>query len=353
MNELSDRKKPELVAEDQQLAESRKTDHIELAFAANLDKAALDTRFNYEPLLSAHPIPGQYSIIPFLGKSLRSPIWVSSMTGGAKWAHTINTRLATACQKFGMGMGLGSCRSLLYGDEHLRDFDVRHLMGPDLPLFANLGIAQVEDLQDKEAMHLIPQMLKRLQADGLILHLNPMQEWFQPEGDRLKRPPLQTLRRLVDQADYPIIVKEVGQGMGPESLRFLMHMPLAAVDFGAAGGTNFALLENLRRSEDHRMYRAPLVRVGHDATAMVDLINEIVQEYGQKLSCGQIIISGGVKDFLDGFYLMEKCALPALYGQASALLKYARESQEALDTFLQAQTDGLAMARAYLRIKTS
>jgi isopentenyl-diphosphate delta-isomerase len=331
-------------------AEARKADHIDLAFSSQMPAAELDNRFFYEPLLHPHPLPGSLPTLDFLGKTLSIPIWVSSMTGGAQWAYDINTRLARACARFGMGMGLGSCRALLHSDEHLRDFDVRDLMGPDLPLFANLGIAQVELLLEQGATSLIRDMLDRLQADGLIIHLNPLQEWFQPEGDRIRKAPVHTIRRLLDLADYPLIVKEVGQGMGYQSLRFLLHMPLAAVDFGAAGGTNFSLLENSRRHDSRRMHWAPMVRVGHSADQMVDMVNQILAEAKGDLPCQQVIISGGVRHFLDGYYHMQRCQLTSVYGQASALLKYARESQEALETWIESQVAGLEMATAFLHI---
>lgn len=340
-----------LVSEPPGTAESRKTDHIDLAFRSQVRANELDPRFFYEPLFSAHPQPGSLPVTPFLNHTLRTPIWVSSMTGGAQWAHRINTRLAAACRAFGMGMGLGSCRSLLTSDEHLADFAMRPLIGPDLPLYANLGIAQVEALIEQRGLHLIDELLKRLEADGLIIHLNPLQEWFQPEGDRFQQAPLRTIQRLLDAAAYPIIVKEVGQGMGYHSLKSLLQLPLAAVDLAAAGGTNFAQLENLRRNDDVRDHWAPMVRVGHTAEEMVGWINRITIEKKGHLHCQQVIISGGVRDFLDGYYLMSKCVLPSIYGQASALLRVAQESEKALHDYLEAQIRGLEMATAYLRIK--
>lgn len=337
-------------APDTDQVSARKSDHIDLAFKARTEKGDLDPRFRYEPLLSAHPEPGSLRPFSFLGKTLHTPIWVSSMTGGARHALQINTALARACRTYGMGMGLGSCRALLDSDAHLADFDMRPLIGPDLPLYANLGIAQIEALQDRGAETMIRDLIDRLQADGLIVHLNPLQEWFQPEGDRYRRAPLHTLRRLLDRADYPVIVKEVGQGMGFESLRFLLHLPLAAVDFGAAGGTNFALLENLRRQDDQGIHWAPLVRVGHDAATMTSWVNRIAAEANGPLPCRQVIISGGIGDFLDGYHLIRSSSLPAVYGQASALLRYALDGEQALDAFLQAQIRGLELAYAFLHL---
>ena len=110
--------------------------------------SSVDSRFNYEPLFFTHP-QNQKATQKFLGKTLDYPFWVSSMTGGAELAFTINQNLAKLCGKYNLGMGLGSCRGLLFSDEYLSDFDVRHLMGDDAPLYANLGIAQLEQLIKK------------------------------------------------------------------------------------------------------------------------------------------------------------------------------------------------------------
>src|SRR5262245_6106730 len=174
----------------------RKLDHIELAFKADMANQGPDDRFYYEPLLAAHPqnLPSEFS---FLGKKLKAPLWVSSMTGGTEKAHVINTRLATVSAKYGLGMGLGSCRPLLDSHERLSDFDIRNILGPDLPLYANLGIAQIEELLSNNASDKIIELVHLLKADGLIVHINPIQEWLQPEGDRINTPPIHTLQQLL------------------------------------------------------------------------------------------------------------------------------------------------------------
>ena len=116
----------------------RKKDHIDLAFKARAQMDEIDRRFNYEPLMAKHP-SGELPAFDFLGKTMRAPIWISSMTGGTRLAGKINRNLARACNKFGLGMGLGSCRALLESDEHLEDFDLRNIIGTELPFFANLG----------------------------------------------------------------------------------------------------------------------------------------------------------------------------------------------------------------------
>ncbi|MEM9920590.1 MAG: isopentenyl-diphosphate delta-isomerase [Bacteroidota bacterium] len=341
----------DVFSEDDPGAEERKRDHIELAFKSQVAEAALDGRFYYEPLMAAHPEEGSFPPIDFLGKSFRYPIWVSSMTGGTELARTINHNLARACQEFGIGMGLGSCRSLLYSDEYLADFDVRAVIGDSQPLYANLGIAQVEQLLEQNEFYRIPQLLDKLKADGLIIHVNPFQEWLQPEGDKILYPPIDTIRRVLDKLEQPLIVKEVGQGMGYKSLKALFELPLAAVDFAANGGTNFSKLEMLRSDAMRQKVYEPLAMVGHSAEDMVHLSNQIKQELGERMLCQQVIISGGVRQFLDGYYLINKLALPSVYGQASGFLKYARGSYDELREYVQAQVRGLELAYAYLSIR--
>ena len=282
---------------------------------------------------------------------MRIPLWVSSMTGGTQLARTINHNLARACRDFGMGMGLGSCRSLLFSDETLPDFDVRPLIGDDLPLYANLGIAQVEQLIAQNDLPRMAALVDKLQADGLIIHVNPMQEWLQPEGDVLQYPPLDTIRRVLDAVDYPVIVKEVGQGFGPDSLRQLLQLPLQAVDFAASGGTNFAMLELLRSDPTQQAIFQPLAHIGHSAAEMVQFANQIAGEMDDQIQCRQIIISGGVRNFLDGYYLIEKIQLPAIYGQASGFLQHARGSYEDLHRYVASQVKGLELAQTFLKVR--
>ena len=312
----------------------------------------MDARFYYEPMLAAHPTPGAWPSFAFLGRTLRTPMWVSSMTGGTALAGTINHNLARLCAEFGMGMGLGSCRQLLYGDEHLSDFDVRDTLGPDLPLYANLGVAQVEQLLNQgAALDSISALLAKLRADGLIIHVNPLQEAMQPEGDRFLRPALETIDASLQLFDFKIIVKEVGQGMGPESLRALLQMPLEAIEFAAAGGTNFAKLELLRSDPLKQAVFEKIATVGHSAPEMLDFVNALKVELGDRCRVRHLILSGGVQDFLDGFYLLKKSALPAVYGQASSLLRHARGEYAALRTFAEAQIRGLELANAFLRVR--
>ena len=330
------------------MANDRKLEHLNLALDSQTRLDEQDRRFNYEPMLAAHPESLDLSI-NFLGKTMRTPIWVSSLTGGTGEARCINQNIARACREFGMGMGLGSCREILFGKTHWNDFDFRDEIGEEQPFWANLGIAQIEEILFSKNTQAVIDLVGELRADGLIVHVNPLQEWFQPEGNRLKQPPLLTIQQLLDQLKIKIIVKEVGQGFGPESLRQLLKLPLEAIEFGAYGGTNFSKLELLRGNQPGIDENLPFAFVGHSADQMVDLVNEIVKENPHS-ACSQLIISGGIQNVLDGYYLTSKSKLPAVFGMASTILTHASESYEVLSVFLKNQVQSLQLAHAYLRI---
>lgn len=326
----------------------RKKDHLNLALNSRTGLDMLDDRFIYEPLLSAHP-DGLDMSSNFLGKQMKHPIWISSMTGGTEYAGHINRNLAKVCGEFGLGMGLGSCRVLLEEKKYFSHFDLRQYITDDYPFYANLGISQIEKYYKAGKLDEIVEMVNRLKTDGLIIHINPIQEWLQPEGDVITIPPLETIQAFLEETKLNVIVKEVGQGFGYESLKALLKLPLMAIDFGAFGGTNFAKIEMERNDVAKQSLLEPLCYIGHDAYAMTSFVNQIVKEEPD-LKCKEIIISGGIQNYLDGYYFMKKSALPSVYGQASMFLQHAREEYDQLQEFVESQINGLAIANNYLTI---
>ena len=331
------------------MSTEKKKAHIDLALHSQTLRDSLDRRFHYEPMLNAHP--GEImKPFPFLGKTMRAPIWISSMTGGTEAAMLINRNLARVCREFGLGMGLGSCRVLLEENRFADHFFLREHIGDDVPFYANLGIVQIEKSLEGGTVDRISEMVYKLQADGLIIHVNPLQEWLQPEGEVLHHRPIDLIREFVEQVDFRIVVKEVGQGIGPESLRQLMHLPLEAIEFAAFGGTNFAKLELQRSSPAMQHLLEPISLVGNDTDDMLGYITALMEEK-KKPKVSQIIISGGIKSFLDGYYFIRKSPIPAVYGQASMFLRYAREDYDTLRDFTLQQIRGLEIAYAYLTLR--
>jgi isopentenyl-diphosphate delta-isomerase len=214
-------------------------------------------------------------------------------------------------------------------------------------LFANLGISQIEELLTSNSYEQkLNDLISKLDADGLIVHINPLQEWFQPEGDRLKNSPLVTLTKLCEVFKHKLIIKEVGQGLGPRSLEALLDLPIAGIELAAFGGTNFTKLEQLRG--DMALIN-PLSNVGHTAVEIVSMLNSLVgkkSEYKNK----QIIISGGLETILVGFYLLENLKFTSVIGQAKNFLTHAENYQE-LKCFTENQINSLKIAKSFLVAK--
>ncbi len=329
--------------------DTRKADHINLTYKSQVDAENLNQNLVYEPLLSSHENTDLSKA--FLGKRINAPIWISSMTGGTGAARHINQNLAKLANEFGLPMGLGSCRALLEDNDCFEDFNLRPIIGDDLPFYANLGIAQIEQLLIKDELEKIDRVVSKLKADGLIIHVNPLQEALQPEGDRYNMSALEVITRFLEQKKYKVIIKEVGQGMGPQSIEALIRLNIDALDFGAFGGTNFSKLELLRSKNPFDESLMPLVNVGHTASQMVHSCKSIINHLGEQALCREFIISGGIKNFLDGHELMGRLEHNCVYGQASAFLKYANDSYEDLKLFTQTQIRGLQIANQFVRVK--
>lgn len=332
------------------MSEDRKKDHIDLTFKSR-PEVQLDLRgLHYEPLFS--PLPDKDTNnyqTNFLNFNFELPLWVSSMTGGTEKAKKINENLARACGEFKFGMGLGSCRSLLDSEKRLDDFDVKKYMD-DMPLFTNFGIAQVEQLIAQNALDKILGVQDKLKADGLIIHVNPLQEWAQPEGDKINKAPIETIESFLEVTDIPVVVKEVGQGFGPRSIEALANLPLAAIEFASFGGTNFTLLEQTRHVAQDESISTPnksFGQIGHTASEMVDFINHSDRS---NWKCKNFIISGGISNTLKGHIL--KSRMPndtkSVIGMASNLLKFSMGDYEILRRTIVQMKDEFELAKSFI-----
>ena len=255
----------------------------------------------------------------FLNKTLNAPILISSMTGGTEQAKIINTRLARAAQKYGLAMGVGSQRIAVENPNVAHTFAVRSL-APEAVLLANLGAVQLNYTYGLE------QCLRAvdiLEADGLILHLNPLQECIQPNGDTKFRGLLGKIKQLCQQLDVPVIVKEVGNGISPSIATKLIDAGVAAIDVAGAGGTSWAKVES-ERAENNLQRR--LGRTFADwGIPTADCIVQIRQQYSDL----PLIASGGLRN---GVEVAKAIALGAdLAGLAFPFLQAASQSESALD----------------------
>jgi isopentenyl-diphosphate delta-isomerase len=230
-----------------------------------------------------------------------SPIIINAMTGGADETYQVNHDLAWAAQQCGLAMAVGSQMSALKRPEYTKTYRIAREVNPSGILFANLG-GEADVEQAKRAVDMI-------EANAIQIHLNVMQELIMPEGDRSFRGTLKRIESIVRQSEVPVIVKEVGFGVSRESSRALESVGVLAIDVGGSGGTNFAAIENKRRS-------FPL-----------DMLNEwgiptgcSLLEVGEAVSRCSIIATGGIRHGLDVVKALVMGA--SAVGMAGMLLKH-------------------------------
>lgn len=305
----------------------RKNAHIHINLEKNVQFPRVTTglenyRFmhNGVPELDLQEINTQTT---FLGKKLKAPIVISSMTGGTALAQTINRRLAVAAQKHGLALGLGSQRAALQQPDLAATYQVRDV-APDVLLCANLGAVQ---LNYGYGLQECRDLVEMIEADALILHFNVLQEAVQPEGDTNFAGLLPKIATLCQKLKVPVIVKEVGWGFSEKNVLDLSKAGVAAVDVAGAGGTSWSEVE---------YHRAPTAKHARVAAAFADWGIPTADAIGYaKKAAPQlpIIASGGLRNGIE----IAKCiALGAdLAGLASPFLKAAHESEAALDALIE------------------
>jgi isopentenyl-diphosphate Delta-isomerase len=272
---------------------SRKADHLRINIARDVNAKGVaagfdDYAFEHQALPEIDLSEVDTST-ELLGKRLAAPLLVSCMTGGTPDAQRINARLAEVAQEFGIAMGLGSGRALVENPESLPTFDVR-AQAPTVLLLANLGAVQ---LNKGYGVDKCRRLLDMLCADALVLHLNPLQEALQPEGDTNFRGLLARIATLCKQLEAPVIVKEVGWGIGPVAVRALFDAGVAAIDLAGAGGTSWSEVERYRIAEPWRARVAATFAGWGIPTA------QCIREARSVAPKGAILASGGIRNGLD------------------------------------------------------
>jgi isopentenyl-diphosphate Delta-isomerase len=268
----------------------------------------------------------------FLGARLRAPVLVGAMTGGAQLSGTINRNLAAAAQRLGIGMMLGSQRVMLnsaFGERAAASFTVRDV-APDVLLFGNIGLAQLT----ADTMPDIVEALDRVGANALAVHTNPLQEAVQHNGDTDFAGSLDRLHDLTGMLGYPVLLKEVGHGIGAtavaELLRLTGEPPVAAIDVAGAGGTSWSRVEQLVR---YGQVRYPDLADWGIPTA------QAIAEVRAALPDIPLVASGGIRTGMDA---AKALALGAdVVAVARPLLAAAIESADAATAWLQAFIDEL------------
>lgn len=235
---------------------SRKRDHVELVATANVgfrtitpgfDRIRLDyvalPELNFEDITTSCDV---------FGHQLQFPVMIASMTGGYEEATTINADLAAVCRDMKIGLGVGSMRAALTDERFRRSFQITREVSPHGLLLANIGIVQCIEQRTigKGALRgFIAQIVDMIEANALYIHINALQELLQPEGEPRFRGALDTLADVVDVCNVPVVVKEVGAGIGRRSMEQLRDVGIRHVDVAGAGGTSWAGVEILRRDD--------------------------------------------------------------------------------------------------------
>lgn len=294
----------------------RKEEH--LALAKMFFNSNKDNDFNHvhliRPALPESAVNKDSISTEMFGHKISAPFFINAMTGGSDTSYTINQRLAKAAAAENIPMALGSASILEKEIDQIKSFEVARQENPDGLIFANVNPTTNPKVAQK--------IVDALDANALQIHLNSVQEAVMPEGDRDFHW-IDNLKEIRDTVDVPIIIKEVGMGIDPESLRTLLINDFSIIDLGGSGGTNFAQIENERRK-----------------TQKLNFLEDIGLSTVKTLLAARtipvnktIIAAGGITNALDIF---KSLVLGAQYvGIANYFLQYASQDSETLIAAIQ------------------
>jgi isopentenyl-diphosphate Delta-isomerase len=300
--------------------DQRKADHIKINLEQDVRSALTTGLEDYHFVHEALPELDLARIDPGLnlfGVKLAAPILISSMTGGTEEAGQINQRLAEAAQEVGVAMGVGSQRAALEHPEQTPTFAITRQVAPDILLFANLGAVQLNYGYDVDHCRRAVDMI---QANALILHLNPLQEAVQDAGDTNFAGLAKRIEEVCKTLEVPVIAKEVGWGISERTAKLLADCGVSAIDVAGTDGTSWSQVE-MHRAPDEFTRRLAATFVGWGIPTAESILN-----VKRVLPDMTVFASGGIKDGLD----IAKCvALGAsLGGMAGQFLKAAAVSTE-------------------------
>ena len=316
--------------------QNRKEDHIRICMEENVGAAGLTAGFErYSLLHCALPEMALADVdtrTSLFGKALAAPFVLSAMTGGAEIAAPINRNLAVAAQTHGVAMGVGSQRAAVEHPNWEHTYQVRDV-APDILLFANLGAVQ---LNYGYGVNECRRAVEMIEADALVLHLNALQECFQPGGNTDFRGLLDKISTVCRDLGVPVIAKEVGWGLSAEVARQLADAGVAALDVAGAGGTSWSQVEKHRSpAEITRQIAEAFADWGIPTALSLQLARQAVPDL-------PIIASGGIRNGMEAAIAV---ALGAdLVGLARPLLEAATASAQATCAAVQALSETFRIA---------
>ena len=273
--------------------EVRKSAHIDTVLSADVSAKGVDPgfdRFFFDhvalPELDISEVQLSKSLFK---RKLSAPILISSMTGGTEKAKQINLNLAMAAEACGVAMGLGSQRAALENQSLIDTYRVRSV-APNILLFANFGAVQLNYGFGIDQAHRAVEMIE---ADALFLHLNPLQEAVQPEGDGNWKGLYKKIEDLVRAVSVPVVVKEVGNGISVDVAKRLAYCGVAGIDVAGAGGTSWSEVEAFRQTDPIRKKIAHCFAGWGIPTALC------LVEVKSELPDLMVFASGGLRSGLD------------------------------------------------------
>ena len=276
---------------------SRKRDHVELTVKKDVAFKMKTSGFEeWEFVHNALPEINLSDVDPstmFLGKKLSFPFMVSCMTGGYPEAEKINRQLAEVCEEYHLAMGVGSQRQAIENTTYHRSFSIVRSAAPSIPIIGNIGAPEVAVLKDISSIQRLAELIG---ADAFAVHLNPLQEFLQPEGNTNFRGVLNGIEKLVKGLSIPVIVKEIGAGISFDVAQRLTDVGVRVIDVAGAGGTSWAGVEILRRADNKKVDWNPFWDWGIRTT---DALQEVVPLKRNILPSLTIISSGGISNGID------------------------------------------------------
>lgn len=280
--------------------QSRKDDHI----AHSLSKASQSVQSTWFECVNL--VHQAYSDLDFnsidtstlfLNKTLQFPLFIGALTGGTKKGADINEVMARAAEKHGIGMMVGSQRIALEHPSVRSTFKIARDSAPSIPLISNIGMAQLIEIED---LSIINDIIQSIEADALAVHLNPLQEIIQPEGQPKFAGGLDRLTKLMEICQVPIIIKETGTGLSSETVRLFLSAGVTFFDVAGLGGTSFARIESLRSGDQGDSINGTIgSKFGNWGIPTAASIMECRAQLDQIRTKSCLFASGGIRDGLD------------------------------------------------------
>lgn len=313
---------------DIEIIKQRKREGIEIPLNNDVQAKTTSTYLEYVKLIHNALPELDYDEIDistnFLKRKFSAPLIIDSMTGGAPEAARINGRLGELAEKYGFAMGLGSQRAGLESKQLAETYSIARKNAPSAFLIANIGGAQ---LAKGLTIENIKKIIDMIQADALVIHLNPLQELIQPEGEPKYKGVFSKISEISGDLDVPVIVKEVGAGISKEVAVKLEVAGVSAINVAGAGGTSWAGVEKLRAEASNNDLKTHLGEIFWDwgiptAASLIEV---------KKTVKVPIIASGGLRNGME----MAKCIVlgASMCAMAYPFLLKAAESKEQLFNF--------------------